>query len=1089
MEGNFTKNIKKEEKLLIEEEISLKLLLMIYIINSSDSISIKDSLTKTLKNFNEINILLHSNPSKAIKYFYFSKTIIHSILYEEEQIIKIEDDIIRNSLAFNFYLNLLINADKNITNYSYSFNYIENNKNDSDNKYTKIIKAKYILDLINNYEMLDDYDENNKEKLDEIKTYNGKYIEDNLNIFKELNLDLEKHDFLSKKIDEIYSKIIISLIKNEKYENYEFTYNIIRQIDLENIDITELIFDKLLELLNTNDIANYLILYEQDLYNEKKILLYYILLKFILKNSIYIYQVPALSKTRKLILEILKSNQLLYNNINKKIKDKLEYIIEKLADSKYYYQEIDESNIKKLENILLYYKQFLFDTKKDDINIIENIIKLKKGFYKKYLKDDGVSIKMNKRFSIIIFLLNKNINDNKSIKEEEIDKSSKTWDNYETWIKNKEINKINDKDLMILIEYIKDKNNIDILNNIFENKEYELLINFYDSININKKGNFIYSNNESSTTYSINKIKEDEKRSEIKYGLNSNDLKYFSEESSTNLNIKVNYDDINEKIETIFSQKFEYFISLNKRPENNNSQFISFGLMSGFNENIDKNNSAFNELSSLDEKMLEKVTYKPYKELFKNFIRLKHCIEDITLILNKIFNENSNITKLEIKLIFNIETNKESNCVYKKISCEYVNILENALRNYQDSDILNKDLYNKNNICENSYFYKFLNDIKNLYKFNNKSNISDILKNKESDFLSFQEIHSSIKVIGVHKKSANYVLELDNGFLISGGPEDIIFYENNNIKKKIKKIHNSIYPVINERKSIDILINSEEERMSYLTINKDGNIKNIFKEINYEIKSKFCFNFNLNKNYLICNNEGILVYNDILGKIVQISGNPIKKDEIFFGGILINDYTIALTSNKSSIKGEDELLFYNNNSKKIINTIKGHSYTKSQNNLALINEKILLCACRKYIDNQDNGILLVKIADNESLQKKFFDTNNFEVNCFCPIVIYNNNIFFDETKKAKYTNYFLVGGYDNDRKEGLIKIYKINYNDNLDNLDIEYIRDFKTDQKGNKNFEGFKKPISCMIQTKKTKNIIITCLDGKVYLIDNLSIN
>ena len=206
--------------------------------------------------------------------------------------------------------------------------------------------------------------------------------------------------------------------------------------------------------------------------------------------------------------------------------------------------------------------------------------------------------------------------------------------------------------------------------------------------------------------------------------------------------------------------------------------------------------------------------------------------------------------------------------------------------------------------------------------------------------------------------------------------------------------------------------------------------------------------------------------------------------------ILINDYTIALTSNKSSIKGEDELCFYNNNSKKIINSIKGYSFTKSQNNLALINEKILLCACTKYIENQENGILLVKLENNGSLQKNFFGTNNFEVNCFCPIVAYNNkNIFFDETKRLKYTNYFLVGGYDKDRNEGLIKIYKINYNDNYDKLDIEYIRDFKIDQKGKNNFKGFKKPISCMIQSKKTKNIIITCLDGNVYLLDNLFIN
>ena len=855
MESNFTKNIKKEEKSLIEEEISLKFLLLIYIINSSDSITIKDSLI-TLKDFNEINILLLSNLSKAIKCFYFSKKKVHKILYDEEQIIKIEDGTIRNSLSFNFYLNLLINDDNAITNYSYSFNYIENNNiNDLDDEFTKMIEAKYILDLIDNYERLDEYEEKNKEKLDKIKEYNEKYIKENLNIFKDLNLDLKEDDFLSKKIDEIYSEIIVSLIKNVKFENYEFTYNIIRQIDLENIDITEFIFKKLSELLDTNDIANYLILYEQDLYNENKILFYYILLKFILKNSIYIYQVPVLSKTRKLILEILKSNNLLYNNINKNIKDKFEYIIEKLADSKYYYQEIDDSNIKKLENILLYYKQFLFESKKDDINIIENLIKLKKGFYKKYLKDDNISIKMNKRFSIIIFLLNKNKNDNKSIKEVEIDKSSKTWENYESLIKSNEINNINDKDRMLLIEYIKDKNNIDILNNIFENKEYELLINPYDSNNISKEGNFTYPNNESSTTFSFNKLKR---------GSNSNDdPKNFSEDSLRNQDIKASddNDDIAGKVEAIFSEKIEYFILLNKQAGNNNSEIVSLNIMSGFNENIDKRNSDFDDLSnSIDEKMLEEEAYEPYKELFKNFIRLKHCIEDISLILNTIFKENSNIIKLEVKLIFNNEANKESNCNYKKISCEYVNSLENGIRKYQDSDILNKDLYNKNNICENSCFYEFLNHINNLYNFSNVSNISDILKNKESDFLSLQGSHSSIKVIGVHKKSANYVIELDNGFLISGGPEDIIFYENNNIKKTIKKTHNSIYPVINERKTIDILINSEGERMNYLTINKDGNIENFFKEINYEIKSKFCFNFNLNKNYLVCNNEGIFVY-------------------------------------------------------------------------------------------------------------------------------------------------------------------------------------------------------------------------------------
>ena len=56
--------------------------------------------------------------------------------------------------------------------------------------------------------------------------------------------------------------------------------------------------------------------------------------------------------------------------------------------------------------------------------------------------------------------------------------------------------------------------------------------------------------------------------------------------------------------------------------------------------------------------------------------------------------------------------------------------------------------------------------------------------------------------------------------------------------------------------------------------------------------------------------------------------------------------------------------------------------------------KVLLCACQKYIKNQKNGILLVNINDelykidySNSLKINyyFYDTNNFEVHCFCPI--------------------------------------------------------------------------------------------------------
>ena len=434
----------------------------------------------------------------------------------------------------------------------------------------------------------------------------------------------------------------------------------------------------------------------------------------------------------------------------------------------------------------------------------------------------------------------------------------------------------------------------------------------------------------------------------------------------------------------------------------------------------------------------------------------------------------------------------KSNDIYKNINCKY-EIINHNLNKYQDNDILNKDIFN-NNIFQNSSFYKLLNQINKLYNIIN-FNLSEIpqissngfIKTSQSQSMSmFQRPTLFKKIIGQHRDCANYIIELDNGYLISGSSKDIFLYEKDTLRKKQEILveHSSILPISNEKKSIDIIVNTEKKNITYLTFNKNGNIEEIFKEINYKIKSKFCFYFQLNKNYLICNNKGIYLCNDLLGKIIQITATPVKENEIFFGGILINDDIAAFTSNKSSSKGQDKIIFYNNKSKKIFNSIEGYSFTKSQNNLVLINENILLCACTKYVDNQENGILLIKLKYNEEAMPVFFKpTVNFEVSCLCPIEKPNNNIIFDYNKKSSSTNYFLVGGYDNIKKEVLIKLYEILFKDDLKNTQIIY----KCDIEINNKKEKIEKPISCMIQYKKTSNIIITCLDGKVYLFNNIN--
>ena len=64
----------------------------------------------------------------------------------------------------------------------------------------------------------------------------------------------------------------------------------------------------------------------------------------------------------------------------------------------------------------------------------------------------------------------------------------------------------------------------------------------------------------------------------------------------------------------------------------------------------------------------------------------------------------------------------------------------------------------------------------------------------------------------------------------------------------------------------------------------------------------------------------------------------------------------------------------------------------------------------------------------------------------------------------------------------MIKLYKIIYDENNEKVSsIEYIQDFKS---YDNYFKGFKGPISCITQSKKDGNLLITCWDGNVYLVD-----
>ena len=172
------------------------------------------------------------------------------------------------------------------------------------------------------------------------------------------------------------------------------------------------------------------------------------------------------------------------------------------------------------------------------------------------------------------------------------------------------------------------------------------------------------------------------------------------------------------------------------------------------------------------------------------------------------------------------------------------------------------------------------------------------------------------------------------------------------------------------------------------------------------------------------------------------------------------------------------------NKKKIIKEIKG-SFVANINGLSLIdikdNKKILLCACKKYISSQRNGIFIInpEIKENVEIYSKFYDTEEFEVNCFCPINIKKDNEFVK-------TEYFFVGGFDSKKKKGMIKLYKIIYNDES-NIEIKYLQDIFMDNIND--YELINGSINCMVQSKINGKIFVSCWNGKVYLFSEPNIN
>ena len=339
---------------------NLKFSLLIYstLIQKEPNININNNPILKLKfNLDEINeikqliqeIQVQQKIEVFLKFLFIYKNNIHDILYENEEEMFIDFEIFEKKIYSYIYLCFLIEHNSEINDYNYNFQLIEklNNEQTTEKEKTlrKLIIAKIIDVLINNYNQFDE-NEDNPDNYSKIQNYNEQIIKDNIAAVKDFNLT--ENNIKDMKLEDIYINILIILIKEGKLSQEDYIKNIFDELELEYVIISQKMLDEIIYVLKEEKyIIKYKINRYEDIFNEKIITFYYYLIRYILKFSFYIYQIPFLFETRNNILKIINENiDKLYYSMkekeNENIKNKIEYVLNSFIEYNYYYNKSEK---------------------------------------------------------------------------------------------------------------------------------------------------------------------------------------------------------------------------------------------------------------------------------------------------------------------------------------------------------------------------------------------------------------------------------------------------------------------------------------------------------------------------------------------------------------------------------------------------------------------------------------------------------------------------------------------------------------------------------------------------------------------------
>ena len=1143
------------------------------------------------QDYNLLNETLHQindQDYNIFKFIYHFRNNIHALLYDSDQTIKIDELKLKFDFEELFYLDLLINENEEIINYSYDFDLLINFynfiilKNEASNYFIyKIVIMRAFLTLIKNFCDSDNYNEDiNEEKIDKIKneveTEFNKYIDKFKEVFN-INEDIRE-----MKLDNLYSKILISLIKSNKFDDYNYLYKILNEMKLEKIDLGNAILASLQETLKENNdyMKKFIIKTEEDLYKENAINFYYILLNFILKGEFFIYQISFLLETKNRIIKLIKSKKF-KNNLNNKLSketiERFKYVLEMFAGSKYYFEQ-NKEEINKLETVLKYYKLFYFETKVKDIEKIEQDIK-NQNEDSEYLKYFEEAIKKMNIYPIIKFIYF-TFHDKEVQSEKSLNDSVGKFNTVFQLIKDRKFGKMRNKEAYS--QFFKDKTNHELLLKVFNQDDIDSFFNSFKNDNKNKKEEEIknYEENIPAPSPTYAQTPKEEKKEESKnqiYMCNGNDIKCIKNNNDNNKNMNIitspktnpnffsntnNREDINidnypEMVKNILKKSL---IKLKTNPKNKSIEYED-NLYYGDTNIIMLKDTFINLINGLPRENALKIFFNEVEYKLKT--EFNH---DFTL---KLDIELKNIDKYNIEAIYTMYDPKNENVKLSSYKDENILIrgTESNLQgfNFMISDI-NQDKYkgldylvnkpiNDEVKKENSKNTKIIPGISNIASEEKILQIIKIIENKNSDNGFIKEINNdffiyvrSDNIVVLSDKHFNPIMEINDYYnsKIVNACDLLPEKENIQIVNENENINENVYekPVEFFKKSYlkddsKSISNKSTRDKSFSQRNEipdnketpkgNGNEKPIQYKMPDNLKivlcsNKYFFLTNINlkekktetkkldisrifgfSSIEIKNNNYLITGKNCTSYIIDLFTNANPQENVYidgesyFNSIRINERSIALVSNSVYPGAQDVLKFFNLKKKKYYQRIiGGYSFILSPNGLELMPKlnkdnkfRILLCACKKYKKEQKNGILLVNAQMDETIdiEHPFYDTDNFEVYCFCPILSDGEEQKEKNSgnKKLIDTNYFLVGGFDTELREGKILLYKINYGERAYNTTIEFKQEIIF--KDRDDIDAFNGPINCLRQSKKTGNIAASCFDGNIYLLTPPNIN